>query len=199
MGVTPHKYTDEEKAFLCEWVQGHSYKEIAEEFNLRFNHDFSISRIASSMKRYGAATGRNGCFKKGHTPHNKGKKMSKETYEKIKGTMFKKGNVPVKHRPVGSERVTKDGYIEVKVAEPDVWKLKQVHIWELANGEIPKSHVVIFLDGNIFNFDLDNLKCISRAENLYLNRNELRFNDKALTSAAVNVAKLNNAIKERSK
>ena len=31
-----HKYTEEEKAFLAEFVPGHSYKEIAEEFNRRF-------------------------------------------------------------------------------------------------------------------------------------------------------------------
>ncbi len=37
--------------------------------------------------------------------------------------MFAKGNVPPNHRPVGSERISKDGYIEVKVAEP-----KQVEI-----------------------------------------------------------------------
>ena len=29
--------------------------------------------------------------------------------------MFKKGNVPANHRPIGSERITVDGFVEIKV------------------------------------------------------------------------------------
>ena len=34
-------------------------------------------------------------------------------------TWFKKGHIPANYRPVGSERVNADGYIEVKVADPN--------------------------------------------------------------------------------
>ena len=39
---------------------------------------------------------------------------------------FKKGNVPKCHRPVGSERVNVDGYVEVKVADSiiDIYKVQ---------------------------------------------------------------------------
>ena len=64
--------------------------------------------------------------------------MPKEVYEKVKHTMFAKGNVPPNHRPVGSERISIDGYIEVKVAEPDKWRLKQRVVYEEAKGESPE-------------------------------------------------------------
>lgn len=56
-------------------------------------------------------------MKNGNIPFNKGKKgyMSAEQYEKCKQTMFKKGNIPANHRPIGSERVGKDGYILIKI------------------------------------------------------------------------------------
>lgn len=198
MGTTPHVYSEEEKAFLREWSYGHTRKEIAEEFNRRFNHDFSVDRVSSSMKRYGGTTGKTGHFPKGNVSHNKGKKMQREQYEKCKATMFQKGNIPHNHRPVGSERVSKDGYIEVKVSEPNKWKFKHVVIWEQCNGKRPKGHVIIFLDGDIHNFDIDNLRCVSRAELLYLNRYNLKFHNKELTTSAINLAKLDQVIRDRS-
>ena len=41
------------------------------------------------------------------------------------------------------------------------------------------------------------MKCISRKEYLYLNKNKFRFEDRDITDAAVNIAKL--AIKTREK
>lgn len=105
-------------------------------------------------------------FQKGHTPQNKGKKMSPELYAKCAPTMFKKGNTPGNHRPVGSERVNKDGYIEVKVAEPNKWKCKHRIIWERVHGSIPKGFNIQFIDGNPQNCVIENLYIISRAEQL---------------------------------
>ena len=193
-----HKWTDEEKVFLVEYAYGHTIKEITEAFNKRYGTELNLKAIASSMKRFGAKTGNTGRFVKGQVSHNKGKKMPPELYEKCKATMFKKGNTPPQYRPVGSERIdAKDGYTLVKVADPNKWALKHKIIYEEAYGKVPEDHVVIFLDGNKCNFDLNNLKCISQAENLYLNRYGLRFDDKDLTETAVNMAKLNTAIKER--
>lgn len=101
-------------------------------------------------------------YQKGHSPANKGKKMAPETYAKVSRTMFKKGNTPKNHREIGSERVNKDGYIEVKVAEPNKWKAKHRVIWEEANGPVEKGYNVQFKDGNRLNVSLDNLYLISR-------------------------------------
>lgn len=105
-------------------------------------------------------------FTSGHTPANKGKKMSPELYAKCAPTMFKKGNIPGNHREVGSERVNKDGYVEIKVAEPNKWKAKHRVIWEAANGPVKKGYNVQFKDGNPKNITLENLYLISRAQQL---------------------------------
>lgn len=105
-------------------------------------------------------------FKKGSVPPNKGKKMSPEVYEKVKETMFKKGNSPVNHREVGSERINVDGYIEIKVAEPNRWRLKHRIIWEQVNGEIPKGYNVQFKNHNTQDCRIENLYIISKAEQM---------------------------------
>ena len=105
-------------------------------------------------------------FKKGSVPPNKGKKMSPEVYEKVKETMFKKGNSPVNHREVGSERINVDGYIEIKVAEPNVWRLKHRIIWEQHNGVIPAGYNVQFKNRNTQDCRIENLYIISKAEQM---------------------------------
>lgn len=110
-------------------------------------------------------------FKKGHVSHNKGKKMDAETYAKVRDTMFKKGNIPANHRPVGSERLNVDGYVEVKIAEPNKWRGKHRVIWEREHGEVPEGYSVSFKNGNRQDFSLDNLILVSRSD--LMNRNSL--------------------------
>ena len=105
-------------------------------------------------------------FKKGSVPANKGKKMPAELYEKCAPTMFKPGQTPINHRPVGSERVNVDGYVEIKVAEPSKWALKHRVVWEAANGPVPKGFNIQFRDGNRLNVSIGNLYIISRSEQL---------------------------------
>lgn len=191
-----HIYTEEEKQFLAKVVPGRSYAEIRDEFIKEFGWEISAGQIKGCLKRYGLNTGRNGQFPKGHVPLNKGKKMSPEVYEKCKDTMFKKGQMPVNRRPVGSERVTVDGYIEIKVAEPRKWRLKHRVVWEQHNGPLPKYDAIIFLDGNSLNTDISNLKHVTRKELLLMNQNHLFSKDAELTIAGVNLAKLINKTKE---
>ena len=83
---------------------------------------------------------------------------------------LKKGNKPRNSKPVGSERVDKDGYLVVKVAEGRRnWKPKH-HI----GLDVPKSHKVIFIDGNKRNFAPNNLRVVSNAEMMKMNT-MLRF------------------------
>ena len=105
-------------------------------------------------------------FPKGHTPVNKGKRVSPETYAKCQRTMFKKGQSPVNHREVGSERINVDGYIEIKVAEPNRWRLKHRVIWEQVNGAIPKGFNVQFKNHNRQDCRIENLYLISKAEQM---------------------------------
>ena len=111
-------------------------------------------------------------FKPGHTPHNKGKQISAEIYEKVAPTMFKKGRKPHNTKPVGTINVRLDSqdrpyqYIKIKDSH---WELLQRHVWTQANGQVPRGCVVIFLDGNYLNCELNNLQVISRKENMARN------------------------------
>ena len=111
-------------------------------------------------------------FKPGHTPHNKGKQMDAEIYEKVEPTMFKKGNKPFNTKAVGTINVRSDAkgrlyqYIKIKDSH---WELLQRYVWTQAHGEIPAGSVVIFLDGNYLNCELNNLQVISRRENMARN------------------------------
>lgn len=105
-------------------------------------------------------------FKKGDIPANKGKKMPTDLYDKLAPTMFKPGHANSNHKPVGSERVNVDGYVEIKVAEPRKWALKHRVIWEEANGPIPEGCNIQFRDGNRLNVKIENLYIISRSDQL---------------------------------
>lgn len=193
----PIKWTDEVIQFMIENYKGKDNIELSELLNKKFNLNTTadrVSNIKTNLKRrkgIDLRTGINrGCIKKGNVPYNKGKKMSKEQYNKCKNTMFKKGNVPANHRPIGSERITVDGFVEIKVAEPNRWKAKARVIYEKEFGTIPEGYIIIYLDGNKQNLEPNNLKAISRKENLIMNHNKLRYNNKETTETALTLAKL---------
>lgn len=190
-----HKWTDEEKEYLASIVKGSTYKEITEKMNDKFEYNFSIEQIIGAMTRYKLTTGTGGYFKKGSTPWNKGLKG----YMGANKTSFKKGTIPPNQVPIGTESITKHGYIKVKVGEPNKWELKQRYVYEQHYGEIPKDYNVIFADRNIQNFDINNLVLVSKAEMLILNNNKLIFEDKELTKVGVNIAKVIDKTKKRSK
>ena len=126
-------------------------------------------KISDFSGRLNGKQGRNSWFPKGHTPANKGKKMSAEVYEKAKPTMFQKGDVPKNHKPVGSigERNNyKRGscYLYIKVAEPNKWERFHRHIWEAEHGPVPKGMNLVFKDGNSRKCQLDNLELITNDE-----------------------------------
>ena len=196
-----HVFTVEEKQFLIEYVPGHSHKEIQSEFINRFNWDITLGQVKNAIKRYGLNTGRTGRFEKGLIPANKGQKMSADLYEKCKPTMFKKGNVPANHKPVGSERITKDGYVEIKIAEPNKWRLKHLVVWEEANGSVPPKHCIFFMDNDRTNTDINNLRLIPRSQLVTMNgKRGFQGYDRESNEVALAAAELTqkiNQVKER--
>ncbi|QIK58792.1 HNH endonuclease [Dysgonomonas sp. HDW5A] len=109
-------------------------------------------------------------FPKGHVPMNKGKKqkefMTQEAIDKTKATRFKKGQLPHNTKPIGYERIDKDGYLYYKVEGKRKLVLKHRHVWEQHNGSIPKGYNIQFKDGNKHNCDIENLYMISRANQM---------------------------------
>lgn len=87
-------------------------------------------------------------------------------------TRFKKGNRTGRanhvYKPVGTERMSKDGYLERKIHDgmPMHTRWRAVHIvrWEEINGPLPKGHALSFRDGNKLNHHPSNMDLITRAE-----------------------------------
>lgn len=77
------------------------------------------------------------------------------------GRPFKKGGRPWNTKPVGAERVTSVGFIQVKVAQPNCWRLKHLVTWEKAHGPLPEGRKIDFIDGDRQNVCLENLMLIS--------------------------------------
>ena len=200
-----YRLNEEQKQFMVEFVPGHSYKEIAAEFSARFGVEYTTNQVRAYCKNHKLHTGRTGRFEKGHVPANKGKKVSPELYEKMKGTMFKAGQEPPNTLPVGTELELADGYVWVKVndipkAKKNVnWKQKQRLIYEQEYGPIPDGCIVTFLDGNNRNFDLDNLRAVTREQHSVLNKLGLRFTDKELTKVGIAIADMKIAKRNRKK
>ena len=105
-------------------------------------------------------------------------------------TRFKKGNVPWCTRELYSERIDKDGYILIKIAEPNKWVGKHRWVYEQEHGAIPANSVIIFADGDKNNLDIDNLICVTRNELKVLNKYKLISSFPELTKTGLNVAKL---------
>ena len=118
-------------------------------------------------------------FKANHLPFNKGKKqkeyMSKQAIERTKATRFKSNHVPANTNKIGNGavvwRIDKDSsksYQYIRI-EKSVWVLYHRHLWQARHGPIPKDQIVIFIDGDTKNVNINNLKLISRRENMYRN------------------------------
>ena len=191
-----NKWSFEEEKILIDNAYEHTNKEI-QDLLVEIGSNRSISAIQNRKNKLRLKCSYNaGCFKKGNVPFNKGKKwadyVSEKGQENSRKTTFKEGNIPHNHRPVGSERITKDGYTEIKIKEPNKWQLKHRYIYEKKYGKIPDGMNLICLDGNKQNIELSNLKLVSRAEDLIMNTNKLFTKDKELTNSGVLIAKVIN-------
>ena len=185
-------------AYMMEIIPGHEEGEIRARFLEKFGIVLTKMQIKNFKINYHISSGTHGGrFPKGHIPQNKGKKMPPEVYERVKHSMFHKGNIPHNHKPVGSERINVDGYTEIKVAEPSKWRLKQRVIYEQYYGvELTKDDAIVFLDGNKQNFDIDNLFRLSRAALVRYNQDGFYSNNSEQSRAAAQVATLKTKIRK---
>lgn len=169
---------------MLDWVQanqaGITRAELTELFNAKFDMQLGKGTLAALCNRKGWKSNHSGRIEKGAIPWNKDKKG----YIGANATSFKKGQTPKNHRPVGSERITKDGYIQIKIAEPSDWQLKHIVVWENHNGKVPDNHCIRMLDGNRTNVNIDNLMCIPRGANAIINK----FNNANTDSVELNKA-----------
>jgi hypothetical protein len=134
--------------------------------------DVSAANLHALRKRKGWRTGRTGCFVSGQVPHNKGANCPEGTggrHPNSRRTQFRSGALPHNTKFLGHERVSKDGYVEVSIAETNPhtgfarrYVLKHKHVWEQANGPLPAGMALKCLDGNRLNTDPSNWEAVPR-------------------------------------
>lgn len=186
-------YTQEMKNFLFKNNQGRSLKELTILFNEHFGTSFSCSQIRNFRRNHKLDSGLTGRFKKGSVPYNKGKKLPNMAPN---DGQFKKGNKPPNYLPVGTINTTTDGYLKKKIADPNVWKLLHVELWEEYNGPVPDGHVIIFLDGDKSNVTLSNLACVTKSDMAQLNLNRLLQSGAEVAKVGIGMVQLKRKVKE---
>lgn len=143
-------------------------------FNAEFDRDLTEENLHALRKRRGWKTGRTGCFVKGQEPPNKGKPCPPGVgarHPNAQRTQFKKGNRTGRanhvYKPIGTERITEDGYRERKIHDgmplQSRWRLVHLIEWEAVNGPIPKGHCLKCLNGDRLNTDPANWQMVPRA------------------------------------
>jgi hypothetical protein len=104
-----------------------------------------------------------------------------------------------KFTPLFSERIKPDGMIQIKIA-PNKWEYKQRHIYSQYYGvELTENDYIIFLDQDRNNFNINNLKRITRHESAILANQKLFSKNKIATETGILVAKLTIKLNEKEK
>jgi len=164
----PIRYSREELA----WIEARRTMPRSE-LHVAFCEQFGRNDVtADALKqlclRRGWTTGRDGRLRPGNVPVNKGKKMPFNPNSAR--TQFKKGQLPHNTKYLGHERLSKDGYVEISVAQTNPYTgfgrryvLKHRWLWEQANGPVPAGHALKCLDGERTNTDPSNWIAVPRA------------------------------------
>lgn len=159
--------------------------------------------------RRGDNTGAAHRFTPGQQPWNAGLKGWQAGGRSV-DTRFKPGRTPQEahnYLPVGSLRLSKDGYLERKVTDdPRLYPARRwvaLHrlVWEATHGPVPAGHIVVFKPGLKTTVEaevtLDRLECISRVE--HMARNTYHQYPKEIAQAIQLKGALTRQINRRSK
>lgn len=182
-----HMWTNKERAYLKKHYPNKPTKEVAEVLGVSLRYAYmqasllgltksdkyraqELQRQAVRLRVVGVAYR----IKKGQEPPNKGRKqsdyMTKEAIARTAKTQFKKGTIPPNYQPVGYERMTIDGYTEIKTGEGlRMFKLKHRVEWEKVNGNIPRGLILVCKTDDKQNCHPSNWELITRAENMKRN------------------------------
>ncbi len=174
------EYSNKELVWIkknCTRPRPESHLEFCDKFDRR---EVTLIHFNSLCKRNGWLTGRTGRYEKGSVPSNKGKPCPPGKggrHPNARKTQFKQGErqgVAVKlYKPIGTERMTKEGYLERKIHDgmPLQSRWRTVHLirWEERNGKLPKGMCLKCLDDNRLNTSPDNWKAIPRGALPFLN------------------------------
>lgn len=204
-------FTEKQREFIKKHAKGITSNKLTELVNAEFGTAFTkeqIRNFKSNNKIHSGLDTKIGQFKAGQTPWNKGKKWTPELREKIinskTSSLFRKGHRPMTELPLYSERVNRDGMVEIKVNVADYpqntfkknsygngWIMKHHKVWiDFYKKPIPKGHKVIFIDQNKQNFDIKNLKLVTNSLMARLNQNHRLTSDPTLSSCGIMVEEI---------
>lgn len=176
----------------------------AEKLGLRKSAAYLASPDACRLRR-GDGVGKRHRFPKGHVPANKGLRRPGWSPGRMRETQFRKGErrgVAVKlYKPIGTERISKDGYLERKVNDglplQARWRAVHLILWESVNGPLPRSHAIAFRNGDKTDIRLENLELITRRE--LLRRNSVHRYPKPIVEAIQLLGAVRRRINRRSR
>lgn len=189
-------YSDEHLDFLRENFKTQEISELTKAFNAHFGMNKTVVQIHGLMSRKGIRANRKDHFAPGWKPWN----TSTKGKVKKNKTSFKPGQLPPRTKPIGYERESKDGYIEIKVSNTyPFFQYKHIKIYTENFGSVPIGHCVIFKDSDNRNFDPANLEAVSRAELLKLNRNGYKKQPAELKPSVLALSKLQVGISKKRK
>lgn len=177
--MTRAHYIEADIAYLCKHYADTPTRDIAQhlarsersiyskagQLGLKKSAEFLASAMSGRLKT-NSTLGKSSRFKPRQTPWNKGTHFI--SGGRSAEHQFKPGRRPWNHHPIGHERLSKDGYLQIKMTDTGITRHDYVFVhrmvWETEHGAIPADHVVIFKDGNKKNIDISNLQCLIRAE-----------------------------------
>jgi hypothetical protein len=133
---------------------------------------FSSSKAGRTDGVRGSATR----FQKGLVPWNKGLKGYTAGGRSAE-TRFKPGHRTGRahqlYRPIGAERISKDGYLERKIHDglpmQSRWRAVHILLWEKHHGALPKGHAVVFRNSDKADIRIENLDLVTRNQLMRLN------------------------------
>ena len=194
-------FTTAQIEFIKANAKGLTNQELADLVNKTFDLLISARQMNTWKQNHGVTSGLDFCFKKGSVPANKG---TKGIYN-VGGnkTSFKKGQEPLNYKPIGYERVDRDGYVLVKVQDNgpwhERWKHKHKVLWEKVNGQVPHGHKLLFADQDKQNINLENLILVSNKQMATLNKKGLLTNNPDFNRTGIIMADIYSKISERKK
>lgn len=187
---------EEQHNFLLEHYKGVGNKALTDMLNERFGLALIPEQIKKYKYRHSLDSGLDGRFQKGAEGYWTGKKRSPETVRKMYESMAKKGLFNGRCLPLGSESQDFDGYVMVKIAQPNVWKQKHLVLWETEHGPIPEGMKVIFLNRDKNDIRLENLALCDQGTNAYMALNGIVPTNEDIITVVSDVLKVMRKTKE---
>ena len=200
------EFTKEQEEFIHQNAPKMYRKELVLALNAAFGKEFNYNTVRTYCSRHKLfAPGGDGRFnsdshnwQKGLSKEEFKAHYSKESYQKMIQPMlesnkkYKIGDVVVKHnRPYVV--ISTDYGIDFESR----LKKQTIYVWEQHYGPVPEHHIIINLDGDPFNCDISNLRCIPAKYRTYFRHNKWWTSHPAVKDVAIKYCELTYALKEQ--